>query len=153
MVLWVYTACLRLAFGESCFAVLSLQWRHMSVVGQKSASYLLFVQHHILTNNKRNIQTLSLENYLCNKQSLHLWDYPCRCQCESAVVEIVFCFAAMSLQWRYMIECHGVPNLRPLDKLLNSMSWLGPKETSKLYNWIRNHLYYRNCVLLHCFFL
>ena len=57
LVLWYFTACLNLAFGESRFAVLSLQRRHMWVMGHKSESY----QHHLLANTKKNIQTLSLE--------------------------------------------------------------------------------------------
>ena len=140
LVLWDYTECLNLAFGESRFAVLSLQRRHMSVMGHKSvlSQYYLFNTISWLTPKKHPNSLTGNVIFItnsCTYEITHADVWVCR-----SSGEIVLCFAALSLQWRYMIERHGVPNLRPHDKLLYSTSWLRPKETPKRSNLRRNHL-------------
>ena len=76
-VLWDYTACLNLSFGESRIVfTVKLHERHR--VTNPHPIYCLFKSIAWQTTN----ETLKLSRWkrnLCNKLFLHLWHYSCRC--------------------------------------------------------------------------
>ena len=130
LVLCDYTACLDCRtknpalhyclYSDATWA----SWRH-----KQRPIYCLFNSMSWLATKSKS-KLSHWKRYLCNISFLHLRYYPCLCL--SAVWEIVFCSIIFTVTPH---ERHGVPNLRPLDNLLNNMSWLTPKETSKPSNW------------------